>query len=88
MKHNRPEAADEIARLRAENARLREALWIYREFVIRNATQWQTGANHHHPIYPMIAELIGEMGGITSGKLYTFIQPENRQALQEGSRHE
>src|SRR5436190_9516556 len=49
---------------------LREALWLFREFVIRNATQWEAGAGHHHPIWVMIAELIGEQGGIVSGPRY------------------
>lgn len=56
--------------------RLTLALWLYREFVIRNATQWQPGAGHHHPIWAMIAELVNEEGGIISGPFYEFIQPE------------
>lgn len=74
-------AATLIEQLSNRVERLTRALWLYREFVIRNATQWQPGAGHHHPIWAMIAELVNESGGIVSGPFYEFIQPENDKTL-------
>lgn len=42
----------------AEN--LRTALRLFREFVQNNATQWRIGASHHHPIWQMVAETLGD----------------------------
>jgi hypothetical protein len=75
------EAARCISSLNVRLSEMREALWLFREFTIRNATQWEVGCGHHHPIWAHIAELIGEQGGIVSGPLFEFIQPDNRDAL-------
>jgi hypothetical protein len=63
--------------------KLHEALWLFREFTIRNATQWELGCGHHHPIWAMLAELIGEQGGIVAGPHYRFIHPDNDKSLDE-----
>lgn len=61
----------------------KELLNLFREFVLQNATQWKMGSNHHHPIWSMVAELIGdEEKDINSGPLWKFIQPENKFSLQ------
>ena len=64
---------------------LRETLNLFREFVIKNATQWKCGAGvHHHPMWAKVAEALGEeVPDIKSGAEWMFIQPENRATLEE-----
>lgn len=72
----------------AYSRKLHEALWLFREFVIRNATQWETGAGHHHPIWVMLAELISEDSGLVAGSYYRFILPDNDKSLEELQKQE
>jgi hypothetical protein len=37
-------------------------LWKFREFTIRNATQWTLGSNHHNPIWAEVAEALDSVG--------------------------
>jgi len=60
-----------------------EALWLFREFVIKNATQWKLGSNHHHPIWMHVAEALGDVPEIRRGPEYQFIQPLNERTLGE-----
>lgn len=39
----------------------KEVLLLFRSFVLNNATQWKAGANHHHPIWALVAEALGDM---------------------------
>lgn len=38
----------------------RTTLRLFREFVMRNATQWKLGANHHHPMWLRVVEALGD----------------------------
>jgi hypothetical protein len=59
------------------------ALRLFREFVIRNATQWRVGAgNHHHPMWAMLADILPS-DDIRSGPEWRFIQPANDRTLSE-----
>lgn len=60
----------------------KEVLHLFREFTIKNATQWKLGSNHHHPIWAMMAEKLEDVEDIKSGPAWQFIQPENREPLQ------
>lgn len=63
---------------------LRAGLHLFREFVLRNAAQWQPGAaSTGHPIWAHIAELLGRTEDITSGPAYRFIQPDNTAPLAD-----
>lgn len=63
---------------------LRNTLNLFREFVIKNTTQWKMGAGvHHHPMWAMVAEALGEVPDIRSGPEWMFIQPTNRKTLGE-----
>lgn len=37
-------------------------LWKFREFTIRNATQWTLGSNHHNPIWAEVAQALDSVG--------------------------
>ncbi len=39
---------------------LRDVLRLFREFTLKNATQWKLGANHHHPIWGKVAVALGD----------------------------
>lgn len=54
-----------------------DILRIFRAFVLRNATQWTLGSNHHHPMWAMVAEEITDEDP-SFGPDYAFIQPENK----------
>ncbi len=58
-------------------------LRLFREFTIRNSTQWEPGCGHHHPIWAMVADVIGESAEIVSGPEYRFIYPGNTQSLAD-----
>jgi hypothetical protein len=64
-----------------EVEQLRHTLHIFREFVIRNTTQWEPGCNHHHPIWAMVAEAVGVREEIRNGPLWRFIQPGNEESI-------
>lgn len=52
-------------------------LWLFREFVLRNATQWKLGASHHHPIWTQIADILGDNNNKQLTKEeYNFICPQ------------
>jgi hypothetical protein len=57
-------------------------LFLFRSFVIRNATQWIMGAgDHHHPIWQDLAEELEQHDlnhTPSSGPDYQYIQPMNR----------
>lgn len=68
----------------------KEVLHLFREFVVKNATQWQLGAyDHHHPIYALVAEALRDSDGDdlfddnVSGPKFQFTQPNNRSTLAE-----
>lgn len=68
-------------------AALRAALHLFREFLLRNVTQWDTGAGvSGHPMWAHIAEILGAVPNITSGPEWQFIQPDNRQTLADLTR--
>lgn len=56
------ERVDELleanVRLETRAREAEEALYLMREFAIRNATQWAMGAGHHHPIWAHVAEVL------------------------------
>lgn len=59
-------------------------LLLFREFVTRNVTQWETGAGDHaHPIWALVADALGTTNNteIRNGPLWHFIQPHNRRPL-------
>lgn len=41
-------------------AETRHALRLFREFVSYNAKKWGLGTNHHHPIWQLVAETLGD----------------------------
>jgi hypothetical protein len=57
-----------------------DVLRLFRAFVIQNATVWQAGSNHHHPIWELVANCI-DGPEPTNGPEYAFIQPLNRERL-------
>lgn len=75
-------ASRSAKKLIEEGRRLKQVTHLFREFVIRNATQWQSGTNHHHPIWSMLAELLpGD--DIRSGPDWRFILPGNQLSWEE-----
>ncbi len=75
-----PAAADSNA---SAEARLREALFVFREFVNVNVTQWTVGAgDHHHPIWSIISRALGpDRERNRTEAEWRFIQPEQRDIL-------
>lgn len=71
-----------FVQITALSAKLTEALWLFREFTIRNATQWKMGCNHHHPMWWHIAEFLQDKPDVQAGPEWRFIQPENKEALE------
>lgn len=59
-----------------DGRRLAQAAHLFREFTLRNATQWRSGAGTMHPIWSMLAELL-PADDIRSGGDWRFIQPGN-----------
>lgn len=62
-----------------------EGLFLMREFAIRNATQWNLGSGHHHPIWEHVAEILHENWhtvDINDACRYAFIHPENEETLE------
>lgn len=65
---------------------LEKTLWLFREFVSRNATQWAMGAgSHHHPMWALVAKALGDSVGYMTdtlkGSEWRFVQPDNREPL-------
>lgn len=62
-----------------------EVLSLFREFVIKNASQWRMGAgDHHHPMWSLVSgHLEDESASYQGGPYYQFLQPENRKSLQD-----
>lgn len=58
-------------------------LQLFREFAIKNATQWKLGSNHHHPVWALVAETLGNTDDIRNGPLWKFIQPTNETSLED-----
>ncbi len=57
---------------------------LFREFVLRNVTQWKPGAGTPgHPIWVAVAERLGRTPDIRNGPDWKFIQPENQLTLAE-----
>lgn len=55
----------------------KEALLLFRTFVLNNATQWRLGANHHHPIWQIVAETLDDMNDSEprSGEDWQLVMP-------------
>lgn len=54
-----------------------DVLRIFRQFVLLNATRWEMGAGHHHPMWALVAQNVeGEEN--TRGPDWQFIQPTNK----------
>jgi hypothetical protein len=55
----------------------KRALLLFRTFALQNATQWKAGCNHHHPIWQLVAETLGDMNEheVRDGKDWRLIQP-------------
>lgn len=58
-----------------------ETLKLFRAFVLQNVTSWNGGGTHHHPMWGMVAEALGDAPDVKSGPEYHFIQPDNREPL-------
>lgn len=56
-------------------AELREALWLFREAVVRGT------AGHHHPIWVMVADALGPVSEVRTGPEWKFVQPDNGETL-------
>lgn len=82
LQHDRADSLA-LAAEKEKNKALVEALYLFREFVLRNATQWETGANQHHPIYAMIAEQLRGMPGILPSEYHRFVLAGNRDPLNQ-----
>lgn len=80
-----------LRQLHAENARLREALGLFRAFVLNNATTWVVGSNHHHPIWAEVAKHLEGFVEPRSGDRWRMVMPatlkttDAREALKEQS---
>lgn len=66
--------------------RLRRVLRLFRDFVVHGATQWKPGTNHHHPIWPLVAETLGAKNDDPpTQREWSFIWPGNTQPLDSQS---
>ncbi len=62
-----------------------EALYLMREFALRNCRVWELGAGHHHPIWQHVAELLHENWhavNINDAQRYAFIHADNKLSLE------
>ncbi|BEV44815.1 hypothetical protein [Afipia carboxidovorans] len=68
----------------ASDGALREALHLFREFVLNNVTQWELGAGDaNHPMWALVAVALDDTNkiGVTKEECWRFIQPLNRKDL-------
>lgn len=66
--------------------RTRRVLRLFRDFVVHGAAQWKPGTNHHHPMWPLVAETLGAKNDDPpTQREWSFIWPGNTQPLDSQS---